>query len=50
MVMAMDYTDGTPFDYQAPRFHQGDEHASRFINLGYFDENYVLKTGHHRYT
>ncbi|PMD41498.1 hypothetical protein L207DRAFT_581924 [Hyaloscypha variabilis F] len=47
MVMAMDYTDGTPSDYQAPRFHQGDEHASRFINLGYFDENYVLKTGHH---
>ncbi|KAE9373446.1 hypothetical protein N431DRAFT_438711 [Stipitochalara longipes BDJ] len=47
MVMAMDYTDSTPSEYQAPRFRKGDEHASRLINLGNFDENYVLKAGRH---
>jgi hypothetical protein len=49
MIMAMDYNDSTPPDYQAPLFHQGDEHASRLINLGHFSENHVMKTGFHRY-
>jgi hypothetical protein len=49
MIMAMDYVDGTPSDYQAPRFHQGDEHASRLINLGHLNENRVMNTGFHRY-
>jgi hypothetical protein len=49
MIMAMDYNDNTPSDYQAPRFHQGDEHASRLINMGHFSENHVMKTGFHRF-
>jgi hypothetical protein len=49
MIMAMDYNDDTPPDYQAPRFHQGDEHASRLINLGHFSDNHVMNTGYHRY-
>lgn len=47
--MAMNYNDGTPFDYQAPCFHQGDDHASRLINLGHFSENQMMRTGYHRY-
>jgi hypothetical protein len=49
MIMAMDYVDGTPPDYQAPRFHQGDEHAARLINLGHLNGNRVMNTGFHRY-
>jgi hypothetical protein len=49
MIMAMDYHRDTPSDYQAPHFHHGDENISRFLNLGHFSDNRVLKTGFHRY-
>jgi hypothetical protein len=49
MIMAMDYNDGTPCGYQAPRFRHGDEQVSRLINLGHFSENNVMNTGYHRY-
>ncbi len=46
--MAMDYQKGTPSDYQAPLFHNGDENVSRLLNLGHFNENLTMKTGFHR--
>lgn len=49
MVMAMDYHEGTPSEYQAPLFHSGDENVSRLLNLGHFNENLTMKTGFHRY-
>jgi len=49
MVMTMGYTEQTPSAYQAPRFQQGDEHASLITNVGTFPEKYTFNTGHHGY-
>lgn len=50
MIAVMDYNDRTPVEYQAPRFHQGDTHVSRLVNLGHhFSENHSMNTGFHRY-
>lgn len=48
MIMAMDYNDRAPYEYQAPCFHQGSEHVSRLVNMGNFSENRVMKTGFHK--
>jgi hypothetical protein len=49
MIMAMDYYEDTPSDYQAPHFHPGGENISHLLNLGHFSDNFVMKTGFHRY-
>jgi hypothetical protein len=49
MIMAMDYHNGTPPEYQAPLFRNGDENMSCLLDLGHFNENLTMKTGFHRY-